>query len=710
MYFTNCCLLIGVLLTTSLPSIFIVPASAQGNFTVTGSPSGQDNCGTTLICLNGPHIYGGMANGTYAGRLTLINDEPALKQQSAGLLLYGTPVRMLDPSSQQAASFNTSYTTDIVMEYWDPNEQNATMLGDGWTFVITADSTTVGTPAKCLGIYDGNGKRSSKTIVVEFDTFQNLPAPVLDISGNHVSFDFMNITTTEARNASDVNIQLWEQVTLYTWIEYSAETQQLEVRISRDNSRPTSPLLGHQVDLFAVAEEYMYVGFSSGNGDAYSSYYIANWTFESYGIQPATRGKGSNLGVIVGVSVGVLVVVLVCAVALFLSVRKWKRMKHIELGSKSFKEDPMLQLQLSGMPERFSYKQLSVATTAFSEESKLGQGGFGSVYRGVLPSSGEPVAVKRISADSKQGEREFLAEVLIISQLRHRNLIQLVGWCNDRCKYLLVYELMPHGSLDKALFGADDESSALSWQQRFNIITGTAAAVDYLHQGWKQQVIHRDIKVSNIMLDDEWNAKLGDFGLARLVDHHGPSATTLVAGTYGYIAPEAAVSGKFTDKTDVFAFGAVALEVACGRKAFLATAPPEERVLVDWVWQCLGQGKLLSVVDKRLTDYDVYWMEVLLLLGLLCSHPNPTARPAIRHVVQVLAGDAPVPPVPASKPETVFTGDSKFVRIQDLQWVQDLNSIETLPSSHSNSAVFSSSKGSTSSSSVELSKGSRTSS
>lgn len=667
-------LLIGALLATASlpPCCCALSARPLQNFTVTTTASSSDDsCSTTLTCLNGAHIYEGDVNGTYAGRLTLINDLSALKQQSNGVLLYKNPIRMLDPTAKQAASFNTSWVTDLVMEYWDPNNTALTRRGDGMTFVMTADNSnsTVGTPAKCLGIYDGSGRRNSRSIVVEFDTYQNADPPMKDISDNHVSLEFMNITFVDAQNASDAeDIELWEEKTLYTWVEYSGVTQLLEVRISRSNARPVIPVLSYQIDLFDVADEFMYVGFSSGNGDAYSSYYIGNWTFESYGIKAAvvpSKRSSSSVGVTVGASVGAFFVMLLAAVVL-LGVRKWRRYKASQLGSNSFKEDPMLQLQLSGMPESFSYKQLSVATRAFSEESKLGQGGFGSVYRGVLPTSGLSVAVKRISADSKQGGREFLAEVSIISQLRHRNLIQLVGWCRDRGKYLLVYELMPNGSLDKALFRLEGQPSALSWKQRFNIVTGTAAALDYLHQGWKQQVIHRDVKASNIMLDDEWNAKLGDFGLARLVDHHGPSATTLVAGTYGYIAPEAAFSGRYTDKTDVFAFGAVILEVACGRKAYSGILPPDETILVDWVWRCLSEGKLLSVVDKRLGDYDVYWMEVVLLLGLLCSHPNPAARPTIRHIVQVLAGDAPVPSVPSSKPATVFERDSRLVRIQDL--------------------------------------------
>jgi serine/threonine protein kinase len=303
-------------------------------------------------------------------------------------------------------------------------------------------------------------------------------------------------------------------------------------------------------------------------------------------------------------------------------------------------------IEMAGMPEFISYKHLSVATKQFSDQSKLGEGGFGSVYRGILPKTGAEVAVKKVSNDSRQGEREFLAEVKIIS-----NVVELMGFCRDRGKFLLVYELLPRGSLDQALFKPKNPDEVLSWSQRWKIVSGTAAALHYLHEGWRQQVIHRDVKSSNIMLDEEYNPKLGDFGLARLVDHEKHAATTMVAGTYGYIAPEAA-GGKFTDKTDVFAFGVVALELACGRKAYKPNVENyEDLVLVDMVWRRLKDDQLLSVADPLLNaDFDYEQMCVVLKLGLLCSHPDPASRPTMRQVVQVLAGDAEVPVVPESQP------------------------------------------------------------
>jgi serine/threonine protein kinase len=314
---------------------------------------------------------------------------------------------------------------------------------------------------------------------------------------------------------------------------------------------------------------------------------------------------------------------------------------------------------LSGILQQFSYKQLSLATGAFKEEFKLGQGGFGSVYLGVLPTSGLQVAVKKITDNSSRGEKEFMAEVSIISQLRHKNLIQTLGWCKDASKgqYFIVYELMPHGSLDKALFSSDPSQAAcLSWKQRLNIVSGVAAALEYLHQGSKLQIIHRDVKSSNIMLDKDWDSKLGDFGLARSKDHLREAASTLMGGTYGYIAPEVAASGTFTEKTNVLSFGAVVLEVVCGRRALQSDVPEDKMILVNWVWQEFSEGKLLGTVDKRLKDYDEHWMELMLSIGLLCSHPNPLNRPSMRQVVEILSGNVPVPSITDAKPGHLSSG------------------------------------------------------
>ncbi|KAL2632018.1 hypothetical protein R1flu_016704 [Riccia fluitans] len=569
--------------------------------------------------LNGAHI-------TANGSLSLIpEDHPT---QAAGLGYFYDPVQLLDKKTGTTGSFSVWFSSYQEPEAYDVNGTFA--VGDGMTLCFSSRPDYAGSLAKYLGLYSVKiTDQNLKLFSIEYDTFQN--AEFDDPAFDHVGIDILNATSVASAEAG-VNIWHGSRVYLYSWIDYNGVSKVMEVRVANENSRPLTPVLNHTIDLYSIMEETMWVGFSAGTGDAYSYYYIQEWTFTSWGL-PLQTGGSSSMGLIVGSVVAVVVVLALLGLGLFLFIRR-RRRKNRETAS----PDEYLQ-NMVGMPDYFSYKHLSVATRAFSEASKLGEGGFGSVYKGILPSNGVAVAVKRVSADSKQGEREFLAEVSIISQLRHRNIVQLVGWCKDRGKYLLVYELMPNGSLDKALFCPESSQIAkvLSWEQRKKIISGLASALHYLHEEWNQQVIHRDVKSSNVMLDDEFNAKLGDFGLARLVDHSRNAATTLVAGTYGYIAPEATVTGKFTDKTDVYAFGAVALEVATGRKAFDMSEKEDDIQLVNMVWKRLGSGHLISVVDKRMEgNFEISEIETVLLLGLLCSHPDPNSRPSMRQVVQKL--------------------------------------------------------------------------
>ncbi|KAG6553975.1 hypothetical protein Mapa_004892 [Marchantia paleacea] len=225
-----------------------------------------------------------------------------------------------------------------------------------------------------------------------------------------------------------------------------------------------------------------------------------------------------------------------------------------------------------------------------------------------------------------------MAEVSIISQLRHRNVVKLLGWCLDRDKFLLVRYYL--GSLD----------SRSSWvlQRLCN------------NKGWRQQVIHRDFKSSNILLDEDFNAMLGDFGLARKVHHHQDVATTKVAGTYGYIAPEVPATKKFTEKTDVYAFGAVALEIVTGCRA-VNCDPAHPGFLVETVWSKVVEGNINSCVDERLGKaYEEGQPELLLHLGLLCCDPIPDARPSMRDALCMLRGAVPMPPLPSSRPSSVY--------------------------------------------------------
>lgn len=267
---------------------------------------------------------------------------------------------------------------------------------------------------------------------------------------------------------------------------------------------------------------------------------------------------------------------------------------------------------------------------------------------------GQEVAVKRVSQDSRQGVREFLAEIVTIGRLRHRNLMRLHGYCRHQRKseLLLVYDYMPNASLDKKLFYRD----GLSWEQRYTILKGVAAALLYLHEEWEQQVIHRDVKASNVLLDGKLNARLGDFGLARLYDHGKNPQTTRAVGTLGYVAPEVMRTGKPTTSSDVYSYGSLLLETVCGRRPVEPCRCEEEMVLVEWVWSFQVRGEVLLATDPRLlcaSGHNAHMaeeIELVLKLGLLCLHVLPERRPSMRHVVQILNKDVSLPPLPPQMP------------------------------------------------------------
>ncbi|CAN1231386.1 L-type lectin-domain containing receptor kinase IV.2, partial [Linum grandiflorum] len=306
-------------------------------------------------------------------------------------------------------------------------------------------------------------------------------------------------------------------------------------------------------------------------------------------------------------------------------------------------------------PQRFSYRDLHRATKGFNQV--LGSGGFGKVYKGTNSSNAE-IAVKKISHDSRQGMREFVAEIATMGRLRHRNLVQLLGYCRRKGELFLVYDHMPNGSLDKLLFGDQIGScETLNWDRRYKILKGVAAALLYLHEEWEQVVTHRDVKASNVLLDAEFNGRLGDFGLARVYDRGSDPMTTNVVGTIGYLAPELTRTGKATTSSDVFAFGVFMLEVVCGRRPVEA----RETVLMDWVSERWRRGEILEACDRRLGGcYVAEEVEMVLKVGLICANRSPAARPTMRRVVQFLEKNAVLPleiPPPESGRRREGSGD-----------------------------------------------------
>lgn len=244
------------------------------------------------------------------------------------------------------------------------------------------------------------------------------------------------------------------------------------------------------------------------------------------------------------------------------------------------------------------------------------------------------------------GEKEYLAEICTIGRLKHKNLVQLEGWCHDRDQLLLVYEYMPNGSLDKYI-----GKTFLHWEQRYNILTGLASVLVYLHEECGNPVVHRDVKPNNVMLDSEFNAHLGDFGLARLI-HNDPSVMTMVAGTIGYLAPEVTYTGRATPESDVYSFGMVVIELVCGKRS---KGIMDENSLVDYVWELYEKGEILNCVDQNLErKFNAEQVTRTLMVGLACLHPGSSFRPSMRKVAQVfLNPDEPLMSLPTSRPLVV---------------------------------------------------------
>uniref|UniRef100_A0A1D1XML0 non-specific serine/threonine protein kinase n=1 Tax=Anthurium amnicola TaxID=1678845 RepID=A0A1D1XML0_9ARAE len=296
-----------------------------------------------------------------------------------------------------------------------------------------------------------------------------------------------------------------------------------------------------------------------------------------------------------------------------------------------------------GQKYYFSIEQIEVATNGFDPANKIGQGGFGTVYKGLLE-DGTLVAVKQLSSHSSQGNREFLNEIGMISALQHPNLVKLFGCCVEGNQLLLIYEYMENNSLGRALFGHEEHRLKLDWSTRCAICLGVAKGLAYLHEESRLRIVHRDIKATNILLDKNLNPKISDFGLAKLYEKENTHISTRVAGTVGYMAPEYATRGYLTDKADVYSFGVVVLEVVTGKSN--TNYVPDEKFLhlLDWAFLLLDEGRLIELVDLKLNlDYSEEEALRLLNVALLCTNPSPTQRPAMSAVVSMLTEQTPVP-------------------------------------------------------------------
>ncbi|GAU32309.1 hypothetical protein TSUD_43500 [Trifolium subterraneum] len=455
---------------------------------------------------------------------------------------------------------------------------------------------------------------------VEFDTSYD---PSLgDINGNHVGIDVNSVVSFASVDVLSRGVDLKSGKIINAWIEYRDDMKMVRVWVGYSSTRPLTPILASLIDLSEIFKEFMHVGFSASNGKGSSIHFVHHWQFKtlsySHSVSPiddveegdcflcyssdskASKKNGGNLRrknygeIALGISGITAFVVSAMALAVMLCVIL-KRKKGGVI--RKISEGQSCRFQTNKVPVRLSLSEITSATMGFNRDRLVGEGASAKVYKGSLPFGGD-VAVKRFEKvdDLDRLHNPFATEfATMVGCLRHKNLVQLKGWCCEGNELVLVYEYLPNGSLDKVLHRNSSSSVVLSWNQRVNIILGVAAALTYLHEECERQIIHRDVKTCNIMLDSDFNAKL----------------------------------------------------VATGRKPV-----GEDGTLVgDYVWNLWKKNRLIDAADPKLMgNFDVIEMERMLLVGLVCVHPDYEKRPRVKDAARMIKKEVPLPLLPTTKP------------------------------------------------------------
>ncbi|KAF8721705.1 hypothetical protein HU200_022878 [Digitaria exilis] len=346
----------------------------------------------------------------------------------------------------------------------------------------------------------------------------------------------------------------------------------------------------------------------------------------------------SKIGIILGTVGGVIGLLIVGMLFLICNARRKSHLREVFVDVAG-EDDRRIAF---GQLKRFAWRELQIATDNFNERNVLGQGGFGKVYKGVLPDATK-IAVKRLTDyESPGGEAAFLREVELISVAVHRNLLRLIGFCTTQTERLLVYPFMQNLSVAYRLRDFKHGEPILDWSARKRVAIGTARGLEYLHEHCNPKIIHRDVKAANVLLDEDFEPVVGDFGLAKLVDVQKTSVTTQVRGTMGHIAPEYLSTGKSSERTDVFGYGIMLLELVTGQRAidFSRLEDEDDVLLLDHVKKLQREGQLDSIVDGNLNqNYDNEELEMIIQIALLCTQASPEDRPSMSEVVRMLEGE-----------------------------------------------------------------------
>ncbi|XP_078175883.1 cold-responsive protein kinase 1-like [Carex rostrata] len=339
----------------------------------------------------------------------------------------------------------------------------------------------------------------------------------------------------------------------------------------------------------------------------------------------------------------------------------------------------------------FTYNELRKATDGFSYANKIGEGGFGSVYKGKLK-DGTILAVKVLSTESRQGVREFLTELTIISDINHENLVRLYGCCVEGINRILVYPYMENNSLAQTLLGRNPDNLEFNWQTRVKLCLGVARGLSFLHDEIRPPIIHRDIKASNILLDKDLTPKISDFGLAKLLPPNATHVSTRVAGTIGYLAPEYAIRGQVTRKSDIYSFGVLLLEIVSGRCNTNTRLPYEDQFLLERTWALYEQGNLEKIVDAFLgDDLDIQEATRFLKVALLCTQDATKLRPSMSTVIKLLTGEKSIASEKITKPAVI--SDFMDLKVKSTKEINNYGQVSTtICSSTMASTAFSSSE------------------
>ncbi|KAM3389719.1 hypothetical protein ACQJBY_011712 [Aegilops geniculata] len=619
---------------------------------------------------------------------------PNMSHRSGRVVYTGETLKLWNSKRTELTSFRTEFVLNIL-------PQNGT--GEGMTFILTNNpSLPSNSSGQWLGVCNNqtDGVKTNRLVAVEFDTRKSYKD---DLDGNHVGLDLNSIKSVQQHPLSNQSIVLSSGSDVLVGIKYDGASLLFQVTLVQySTSGQHVSLLSRYINLSLVLLDDIYLVFAGSTGNFTQLNQIKSWNFTTIDDDDATvrRGHYWRRKVLLA-----LVALLVFSICLFAGLFMWRRLtRRRRLAYRNLEK----MIDAHG-PVKFKLRELRRATANFSPTRKLGRGGFGTVYLGYVDRMNLEVAVKRVSTDKQtdtnRGEKEFVAEVNTISKLSHRNLVKLIGWCHKKGELLLVYEYFPMGSLDKLLYArertvsssssmsASTDTPELTWERRYKIICGVASALDYLHHGSSKRILHRDVKASNVMLDVEYNARLGDFGLARVIQHDGVThhSTQVVAGTRGYIAYESFFTGRASLDTDVYAFGVFVMEVVSGRSPSNAVQHPyihdsdhrgEEDYLsgggarhplpmhiVDWIWRLYGEGKALHAADPLLGgEFEQAQVDSAVRLALACCHPNPRERPSMRTAVQVLIDGAPAPEPPVNKPAFVWPpgGNQREMELPDV--------------------------------------------